>query len=227
MRRQTITPVPGEQKLYQRPDTPLRGRAPAESCSAAGRLRRSLPPPPRRHLSGLAARQPPHRPALAAPCVLLSAHHRLKRARQLRRLSVPGHVASSMKEGPSCPHSLSAEFSPQIPATAAWKGSPDRCGAGARRSLRGWARLGHPVVRVGRHLPVSTRTGRQAGQLPSPWDCGGPGSRRSSGSRLPRKDCQLHAPELPVCCLMPRLCDLNSLSRTLRATRLEESTGIV
>lgn len=175
--------------------------------------------------SGLAP--PASAPPRPAPCVLLSAHRRLKRARPLPRLRVPGHVASSVKEGPSCPHTLSAEFSPQTPVTAAWKDSSDRGGAGAQWSPRGWAHLGHSGVRVGRHLPVSTRTRRQADQLPSPWAHEGQGSRRSSGPRLPRKDCQLHAPELPVRCLMLRLCGLSSLSGTLPATRLEEPTGIV
>ena len=36
-------------------------------------------------------------------------------------------------------------------------------------------------------------------------------SRRCSGSWLPRKGCQFHGPELPVCCYTFYLCDLNSL----------------
>ena len=104
-----------------------------------------------------------------APRALCTYHH-LKWPRHLHHLSVPGHVTTSVKEGPSCPHTLSAEFSPQIPVTAAWKDSPDGCGAGARWGPRGWAHLGHSVVRVGRDLPVPAWTRRQADQLPSPWD---------------------------------------------------------
>ena len=144
MRRQTITPILGDQKLYQRPDTPLLWPSPGLALvshrPALLELRAqmqfclSIPPPPRRRLSGLASRQP------LSPRVLCLSQHRPPSemaSPPLRNLSVPGDVTSSVKEGPSCPHPLSAEFPPQIPMTMAWKDSPDGCGAGARPAREG------------------------------------------------------------------------------------------
>ena len=175
MRRQTITPVLGEQKLYQRPNTSLlRPPPPALPSSAHWPALQELQPKdmvPSEHLLSKKVTLWTHCPsASCTQCPVSCTYHHLKWPRHLHHLSVPGHVTTSVKEGPSCPHTLSAEFSPQIPVTAAWKDSPDGCGAGARWGPRGWAHLGHSVVRVGRDLPVPAWTRRQADQLPSPWD---------------------------------------------------------
>ena len=153
------------------------GRAPALPSSATGRPARA--PGPDAVLSehppllqeGASLDSPPVIPCLPVSCVLLSTDHHLKWPPcHLHDLSVPGDVMSSVKEGPGCPHALSAEFPPQIPVKAAWKDSPDGCGAGARWGPRGWVPWASPVVRVDRDLPAVARTSRQADQLPSPWD---------------------------------------------------------
>ena len=215
MRRQTITPVLGEQKLYQRPDALLLWPSPCLALlthrpallelQAQMQFCLSIPPPP----EGASLDSPPISPCLPVTCVLLSTDHYLKQPPcHLRDLSVLGDVMSSVKEGPSCPHALSAEFPPQIPITTAWKASPDGCGAGARWGPRGWVPWAAPVVRVDRDLPAVARTGQQADQL-----LRGRGSHCCSGSWLPRKGCQFHSPEHPVSCYTFYLCDFNSLGQ--------------
>nr|CAI9700324.1 unnamed protein product [Rangifer tarandus platyrhynchus] len=122
------------------------GQAPAWLSSATGRPAGAPGPDavPSEHppllQEGASLDSPSISPCLPVSCVLLSTDHHLKRPPcHLHDLSVPGDVTSSVKEGPGCPHALSAEFPPQIPITMAWKDSPQGCGAGAQRGPRGWA----------------------------------------------------------------------------------------
>ena len=123
--------------------------------------------------------------------------------RHLNHLSVPGDVTSSVKEGPSCPHALSAECPPQIPIMEAWKDSTDGYGAVDRWGPRGWAHWAAPVVRVDRDPQAPAQTRWQADQLPSLWD--------HKGARLTSVICAISTPS----------------GRMLWATHLEESTGVV
>ena len=137
---------------------------PSQSSSLQTWFHLNISPPPRRPLSGLTARQLWH----PVPCVVLRAYHHLKwPPRHLHHLSVPGKVMFALKEAPSCLHTLSVEFLPQIPVTVAWKDSLDRYGAGARWCLSRWTYSGKGRTRT---LQLWLRPGRQAEQLPTPWD---------------------------------------------------------
>ena len=152
MRRQTITPVLGEQKLYQRPNTSLlRPPPPALPSSAHWPALQELQPKdmvPSEHLLSKKVTLWTHCPsASCTQCPVSCTYHHLKRPpRHLHHLSVPGNVMPLVKEGPRCLHKLSVEFSPQIPITAAWKSSLDRCGAGIQQAGEGELTWAAPVV---------------------------------------------------------------------------------
>ena len=129
---------------------------------------------------------------------------------------------SLVKEGPSCLHTLSVEFPPQIPITEAWKDSPDKCGAGAWWGPRGWIHLGHSSDQ-GRQGPPSTGSDLDSRQTSFllPGTTMGRVSCHCSGSWLPGKDCQFHSTEHPVCCCTFYLHDLNFLRQNASGYMLE------
>ena len=65
----------------------------------------------------LALDLPPISPCLPVSCVLFTTYHHLNSApHHLGDLSVPGDATFSVKEGPGCSHSLSADFHQRLPS---------------------------------------------------------------------------------------------------------------
>ena len=133
-------------------------------------------------------------------------------------LSVPGNVMSLVKEGPRCLHNFSVEFSPEIPITAAWKSSLDRCGAGVQRAREGGLTWAAPVVQDRtRASPQWLGPGCQADQL-------GESLVAAQGLGCPGRT--VSSKVLSTLCAVARCTCVISIppGRTLWATRLEQST---